>query len=177
MCFRGSRGHAHEDSSEEGSAEEEAAIPHWLESPNTVSTAFTAEEDDLFKNWSSALETSRFSSSALTAGPGHRRWQSYDGLNKRCTRNEIGLTILKSLIDAGRDPEAIMTHGRSALMVSVICDDLDFVKVLIEKHGVDINKKNEMGETALSLASEKPELKMIAEYLRSMGALDIERAS
>jgi len=99
-------------------------------------------------------------------------YNSFDGLNKRAdNRYEIGLDIIKAMIDCGKDPETVLTYGRSALMFSVLAKDFSYVKHLVEL-GVDVNKKNEMGETALSLATETPGREEIAKYLRSKGAVE-----
>jgi len=94
-----------------------------------------------------------------------------DGLNKRTTnRYEIGLQMLKAMIDSGADPKSLVTHGdRNCLMFAVLAEDFDFVKKLV-KLGVNVNKTNSMGETALGFANELGRYD-IASYLREHGAL------
>jgi len=96
---------------------------------------------------------------------------SYDGINKRISnRNDIGLRMLKAQIQCGADPKAWTTHGdRSCLMFAVLAEDFNFIKQLIEL-GVDVNKINRFGETALALAVGL-EREDIASYLRSNGAV------
>jgi len=98
---------------------------------------------------------------------------SYDGLNMRSeNRNDIGMDILKAKIHFGANPNELCTHGdRTCLMFAVLANDFTFTKRLVEL-GVDINKVNSLGETALSLAVETQNSK-IANYLRSKGAADV----
>jgi len=100
-------------------------------------------------------------------------WLSYDGLNNRANnRYDIGLNILKAKVDFGADPMTLKTHGaRSSLMFSVMANDYDFTKKLVER-GVDVNQRNFMGETPLGLAIEMNREK-IAHYLRSKGAVEV----
>merc|ERR1719204_2454449 len=114
----------------------------------------------------SASETSLNTDDDEVSEPFLKEYASYDGRDKRATdRYDIGLDILKALIECGTDPE-IQTHGRSALMFSVLAKDFSFVKRLVEL-GANVNRRNEMGETALSLALEDPGREEIAEYLKS----------
>jgi len=96
---------------------------------------------------------------------------SYDGINKRISdRNDIGLRMLKAQIHCGADPKVWTTHGdRSCLMFAVLAEDFNFIKELIEL-GVDVNKTNHFGETALTLAVGLKR-EDIASYLRSNGAV------
>jgi len=98
---------------------------------------------------------------------------SYDGLNKRpAKREEIQMDILKAKITLGANPNEIRTHGdRTCLMCAVLANDFGYVKKLVEL-GVDINKTNPLGETALSLAIETKNCKL-TNYLRSKGAADV----
>jgi len=98
---------------------------------------------------------------------------SFDGLNKRANnRYEIGLEILKAQIESGADPKTFSTLGdRSCLMFSVMANDFSLTKSLVEK-GVDINRTNSSGETALSLAKDF-KLEKIAKYLRAQGATEV----
>jgi len=102
---------------------------------------------------------------------------SYDGVNKRiCNRYDIGLRMLKAQIQYGADPNLLTTHGgRSCLMFAVLAQDFGFVKQLVGL-GVDVNKTNLSGETALSLALGL-ESKDIAIYLRINGAVDASSLS
>jgi len=97
---------------------------------------------------------------------------SYDGVNKRISnRYDIGLGILKAQIQCGADPKVLTTHGdRSCLMFAVLAEDIDFVKQLVGL-GVDVNKTNRSGETALTLALGL-EGKDISKYLRKNGAVE-----
>jgi len=97
---------------------------------------------------------------------------SFDGINKRvCSRYDVGLRMLKAQIQHGADPNALSTHGeRSCLMFAVLADDFTFVQQLVGL-GVDVNRSNLAGETALNLALEK-ERNDIADYLRANGATD-----
>jgi len=97
---------------------------------------------------------------------------SYDGVNKRiCNRYDIGLRMLKAQIQYGADPNVLTTHGdRSCLMFATLAEDFAFVKHLVEL-GVDVNKTNISGETALNFALAL-ERKDIADFLRANGAVD-----
>jgi len=97
---------------------------------------------------------------------------SFDGLNMKPTdRYDIGMEILKATVHNGANPDRMTTHGdRSALMFAVLANDLSFIKSLVAM-GVDVNHTNQMGETALSLASEA-QRDDIANYLRLHGAMD-----
>jgi len=97
---------------------------------------------------------------------------SYDGVNKRiCNRYDIGLRILKAQIECGADPKVLKTHGdRSCLMFAVLAEDFGFVKQLVGL-GVDVNKTNQYGETALTFALGL-EREDIASYLRINGAVE-----
>jgi len=98
---------------------------------------------------------------------------SYDGLNKRpVKRDDIGMHILEAQIHFGADPNEMCTHGdRTCLMFAVLANDFSFTKKLVEK-GVDINKTNWFGETALGLATEMQNDEIV-NYLRSKGAADV----
>jgi len=102
---------------------------------------------------------------------------SFDGLNKRVSnRYDIGLDVLKAKIDLGADPKNLCTHGgRTCLMFSVMANDLSFTKQLVEL-GVDINRTNQLNETALSLATELKR-EEIAKYLRAQGAKEAHRST
>jgi len=95
---------------------------------------------------------------------------SYDGINKRvCNRYDVGLRILKAEIELGADPKGLITHGdRSCLMFAVLAEDFAFIQQLV-RLGVDVNKTNAAGETALNLAVELKR-KDIADYLLANGA-------
>jgi len=97
---------------------------------------------------------------------------SFDGVNKRiCNRYEIGLRMLKAQIQVGADPNVLTTHGdRTCLMFGVLAEDFSFVKQLVAL-GVDVNKTNRFGETALSFALGL-EREDIASYLRLNGAVE-----
>jgi len=99
-------------------------------------------------------------------------WKGFDGLNKRYTnRYDIGLQMLKAMIHDGVDPKGLVTHGdRTCLMFTVLAEDFDFVKKLV-KLGVDVNKTNSRGETALGLANELHN-EDIVNYLRKHGAFE-----
>lgn len=103
---------------------------------------------------------------------GRCRIFSFDGMNKRVVnRYEIGLQMLKAQIHHGADPKVLTTHGeRSCLMFAVLAEDFCFIKKLLEL-GVDVNQKNRIGETALSLAIEL-QRDDIAGYLRRKGAIE-----
>jgi hypothetical protein len=81
--------------------------------------------------------------------------RNFDGLRAGVlSRDDIALTILKALIANGADPKTFTSQGgRTAFQVAALAGDLEFCKELVEK-GVDINKVDEAGETALSLARE-----------------------
>jgi len=79
--------------------------------------------------------------------------------------------MLKAQIQCGADPKRLRTHGnRTALMFSVLAEDLSFTKELVEL-GVDLNESSDLGETALSLALEGQN-EDIVNYLRLKGAVD-----
>ena len=79
--------------------------------------------------------------------------------------------MLKAQIHCGADPKVLTTHGeRSCLMFAVLAEDFCFIKKLV-KLGVDVNQKNRVGETALSLANELHR-DDIARYLRRNGAIE-----
>jgi len=101
--------------------------------------------------------------------------RSFDGMNKRViNRYDIGLDILKAKIHVGADPKNLCTHGgRTCLMFSVMANDLSFTKELVEL-GVDINRTNQLNESALSLAIELKRGE-IAKYLRAQGAKEVHR--
>jgi len=101
--------------------------------------------------------------------------RSFDGMNKKViNRYDIGLDILKAKIHFGADPKSLCTHGgRTCLMFSVMANDLSFTKQLVEL-GVDINRTNQLNETALSLAIELKR-EEIAKYLRAQGAKKVHR--
>jgi len=98
---------------------------------------------------------------------------SYDGLNMRAeNRDDIGMDILKAKIHFGANPNEMCTHGdRTCLMFAVLANDFNFTKKLVES-GVDVNRTNSLGETALSLAIEMQNSKL-TNYLRSKGAADV----
>jgi len=97
-------------------------------------------------------------------------YKGSDGLNKRTiNRYEIGLQMLKAMINSGADPKKLVTHGnRNCLMFAVLAEDFDFVKKLV-KLGVNVNKTNSTGESALGFANELGRYD-IASYLREHGA-------
>jgi len=113
-----------------------------------------------------------FSSSPSAGTEGRGEIFSFDGTNKRVVnRYEIGLEMLKAQIHHGADPKVLKTHGeRSCLMFAVLAEDFGFIKELLEL-GVDVNQKNRVGETALSLANEL-QRDDIAMYLRRKGAIE-----
>ena len=79
--------------------------------------------------------------------------------------------MLKAQIHCGADPKVLTTHGEgSCLMFAVLAEDFCFIKKLV-KLGVDVNQKNRVGETALSLANELHR-DDIARYLRRNGAIE-----
>jgi len=96
----------------------------------------------------------------------------FDVCSRRTTsRYEIGLEMLKAMINEGADPKDLVTHGdRTCLMFAVLAEDFDFVKKLVEL-GVSVTKTNSRGETALDFANELKRYD-IARYLRKHGALE-----
>jgi len=123
------------------------------------------------------IENPKFSTTiSLTSSSSYWRnigdIMSFDGVNKRiCNRYDIGLGMLKAQIQHGADPKALTTHGdRSCLMFAVLAEDFNFVKQLVEL-GVDVNKTNRFGESALSLALGLKR-EDIASYLRLSGAVE-----
>jgi len=133
------------------------------------STTYTRTLDSIGRP-ASESSTSSVNSSTYSDSFDPKGLLSYDGLNKRATnRNDIGLEILKAKIELGADPKGLTTHGdRSCLMFAVIANDYNFTKKLVEL-GVDVNKMNRFGETALGLAMQLQRDK-IASYLCSEGA-------
>jgi len=127
-------------------------------------------------NSNNTLEIIKFCATSSRSS-GSSNWRdsvdilSYDGINKRfCNRNDIGLGMLQAQIKCGVDPNVWTTHGdRSCLMCAVLAEDFNFIKQLIEL-GVDVNKTNHFGETALSLAVGLKR-EDIASYLRRNGAV------
>jgi len=117
--------------------------------------------------------TSSYTSSPSCAFMDFKNIISFDGFNKRiCNRYEIGLAMLKAQIQHGADPKVLATHGeRSCLMFAVLAQDFDFVKKLVEL-GVDVNQRNNFGETALRFANEIHR-DDISRYLRTQGAIDV----
>merc|ERR1719233_2450886 len=72
------------------------------------------------------------------------------------SREEINIKSLKAMHDNKVDLKDWKTHGgRTALMVSVLAQDLEFVKILVEQ-GHNVTKKIKNGETALQLAETLP---------------------
>jgi len=127
------------------------------------------------KVWSSSLSLSSSYSSPYNSLELENQI-SFDGLNKRASdRYDIGLDILKAKIECGADPKSFTTHGdRNSLMFSVMANDFSFTKELVER-GVDVNWKNHLGETALSLAKELKR-EEIAKYLVAQGATKVPMA-
>jgi len=116
-----------------------------------------------------SLNHTRDSDSCISTG----NLISYDGLNNRpVKRDDIGMHILKAQIHFGADPNEMCTHGdRTCLMCAVLANDFSYTKKLVEK-GVDINKTNCFGETALGLAIDMQNDEIV-NYLRSKGAADV----
>jgi len=98
---------------------------------------------------------------------------SYDGLNKRPKkRGDIGMDILKAQIHFGADPNKMCMHGdRTCLMFVILANDFNFAKTLVEQ-GVDINKTDRFGATALSLTIGMQNDELV-NYLRSKGAVHV----
>jgi len=97
---------------------------------------------------------------------------NYDGMKvQKMDREEIGMEILKAIIEHGSDANTRTTHGRTALQMSVLSNDLEYSKELIQR-GADVFAKDEDGETALSLAKKwhkKPKnLSEIIAYLKTV---------
>jgi len=99
---------------------------------------------------------------------------SFDGANTRAAnRYEFVVNQIKAQMHYGMNPNVFTTHGdRSCLMVAVLAGDFRFVKQLVEM-GVNVNKRSQIGETALSLAKDQKR-NDIANFLRSNGATEIK---
>lgn len=97
--------------------------------------------------------------------------KGFDGLERDLDRDEIAMVILKALIASGSCVNTITTFGRTALQVTVLAGDLVYCKELIGMEA-DIHKKDEEGETALSLArkwnNQPKDLCDIIKYLESL---------
>lgn len=78
--------------------------------------------------------------------------------------------MIETLLDYGADSDFINKDGISPLMYAVHLKKIDVLKLLIA-HGTNINKKNNAGETALSLAKKTNDKKSIALLLES-GAIE-----
>jgi len=139
-------------------------------SSGSPSTTVCTKKQDMTNYPASEASTSSLNSSTLSDSFDLADLVTFDGLNKRATnRNDIGLDILKATLHFGADPQRMSTHGeRSCLMFAVIANDYNFTKNLVEQ-GVDVNKRNRFGETALGLAIELKRDE-IASFLRLKGA-------
>jgi ankyrin repeat protein len=62
--------------------------------------------------------------------------------------------IMEILLDHGADPNK-MYRGWNAMFQAVENGDLDVVKLLVEKGGVDINVKDELGRTVTEMAASR----------------------
>jgi len=72
------------------------------------------------------------------------------------TREEINLKALKAMHANKTDLKSWKTHGKiTALMVAVLAEDLEFVKILVAE-GHNVLEKSQNGETALTLAKNLP---------------------
>lgn len=96
---------------------------------------------------------------------------NYDGLqDKSLDREDIGMVILKAIIEHGQAVNTVTTNGRTGLQISALAGDLEYCKELIEK-GADVHAKDDDGETALSLCKrwhKNPnDLSNIIKYLKT----------
>jgi len=96
----------------------------------------------------------------------------FDGLDERAQdRDEIGLIILKALIENGTDINTITTYGRTALQTAALAGDLSFCKELIEK-GADLRGTDDAGNSTLSVVrkwnNQPRDLSHIITYLESI---------
>lgn len=106
----------------------------------------------------------------MTTDYGEWDGENFDGMERNLGRDDIAVVILKALIANGTCVNTITTHGQTALQVTVLAGDLVYCKELVDMKA-DVHKKNEAGETALSLARERnnqpKDLRDIIKYLES----------
>merc|ERR1719317_1725968 len=125
---------------------------------------YSTVEDDGSTSWDIQRMTTDFSGS----------WDgNYDGLKAESRdRDEIGMVILKAIIEHGSDANTRTTHGRTALQMTALSGDLEYCKELVDK-GADVFAKDNDGETALSLArkwhNNPKDLTDIIAYLQTFG--------
>lgn len=81
------------------------------------------------------------------------------------TENDIPVSVMKSLLNAGADPNARISGEETALMLAA-AGDIEILRMLIEA-GADVNAQDENGSTALMRAAPYPEN---ASLLKSAGA-------
>jgi hypothetical protein len=85
------------------------------------------------------------------------------------TREEINMKTLKAMRANKTDIKGWKTHGgRTALMVSVLAQDFEFVKILVTE-GHNVSEKTITGETALELAKNLPSKEIYNFLLQSIG--------
>lgn len=85
-----------------------------------------------------------------------------------CDQNEDCYAIIKSLMKAGNDPNAVDAAGNTPLMVACRAGRVGSAKTLLEQK-VDLNKRNLRNETALELAYQSNTLELIM-LLPQLGA-------
>merc|ERR550534_1226960 len=106
----------------------------------------------------------------MTTDYGEWDGKSFDGMERNLGREDIAVVILKALIANGTCVNTITTHGQTALQVTVLAGDLVYCKELISMKA-DVHKKNDAGETALSLAqqwnNQPKDLSDIIKYLEN----------
>jgi len=150
--------------------------PKAISRSTLTSSEFSDKSDKISSSSSARTEVSSDSGSFSRDFSKSTIWSTsdlcFDVPNKGTTnRYEIGLEMLKAMINEGADPKTLVTHGeRTCLMFTVLAEDFDFVKKLV-KLGVNVNKTNSRGESALGFANELKRYD-IANYLREHGAFE-----
>lgn len=79
------------------------------------------------------------------------------------------LEMFQLLLDQGADPKHIDKVNQEALTFAARGENLDLVKLLVEKYGQDPNRPNPIGGTPLVVAAENNNIE-IFKYLLSKGA-------
>lgn len=77
------------------------------------------------------------------------------------------LDIAKLLHDEGIDTNIVDHNDYTSLMHSVLNNDLETVVFLISLENIDVNTKNDDGDTALMLACEESQLNIVKELIKA----------
>ena len=97
----------------------------------------------------------------------HDMDEALDSAVRRMSRN-----VLRLLLDAGANPNAINREGQTAFVSSIRHNDLEIIEALLNA-GADINARDQDDKTALSIAIEdhfgnrnEPAVELISNYMR-----------